>query len=619
MLTDVPGRHQVGNILLEQKEAIKSLEQSLQPLAVSFAGQSSSFDHLARLLQDEHGLTREHMSREIKQLEQRAAEAKRNQELLASLHFPEIYCREEEIKDPYRETFHWILDSQANRGNGEPSHPSFIDWLETGSGLYWVHGKAGCGKSTLMSYIWRDKRTIDYLKTWADTRELIVAGFFFWAAGTPMQKTLIGLLRSLAYQILQRKPDLINCLYSTSQFDSSNRSQAQFHEPFTIWTERKLLQCLASLTHEASPRCCICIFIDGLDEFSGDHWDLVQFLADLVKNTTIKCCASSRPERPFKSLGSTFCALRLEDHTKPDIKSYVVNKLNGLSQFMHFTEYQRYKIGQQILEKADGVFLWVEVAVACQIKRMRNGDDFDTLWSQLNALPDEVDGLYACMLDRIDPIYRAEAARYLRYALLLTEVDHFLRFSVFDLALLTYGLREDLQLKSLQLDVKTFISKCERIRERVELTCGGILEIRPGRFPSSEDFKKTYPSWATDEVYDIEIGFGWYKEKVVFHHRTTRDFFQAGKIGDRFLSTNCPAIPEMHFLRTALNFSRVGFCQEPIPWAYVCEILTRTFHGKMVGSGCSTVIPFCFMDYVDRSFGKVERPISNAHRLTNIQ
>lgn len=29
----------------------------------------------------------------------------------------------------------------------------FVAWLEEGDGLYWIAGKAGSGKSTLMKYI----------------------------------------------------------------------------------------------------------------------------------------------------------------------------------------------------------------------------------------------------------------------------------------------------------------------------------------------------------------------------------------------------------------------------------------------------------------------------------
>jgi putative ribosome biogenesis GTPase RsgA len=36
---------------------------------------------------------------------------------------------------------------------GQPS-PKFADWLENDGGIYWIAGKAGSGKSTLMKYLW---------------------------------------------------------------------------------------------------------------------------------------------------------------------------------------------------------------------------------------------------------------------------------------------------------------------------------------------------------------------------------------------------------------------------------------------------------------------------------
>ena len=38
-----------------------------------------------------------------------------------------------------------------------------------------------------------------------------------------------------------------------------------------------------------------CFFIDGLDEYDGDHVELIRLLQDFSQPNNIKICASNRP------------------------------------------------------------------------------------------------------------------------------------------------------------------------------------------------------------------------------------------------------------------------------------------------------------------------------------
>lgn len=42
-----------------------------------------------------------------------------------------------------------------------------------------------------------------------------------------------------------------------------------------------------------------CFFIDGLDEYDDDHFDLIDLMFKTVKNEEIKICLSSRPWNCF--------------------------------------------------------------------------------------------------------------------------------------------------------------------------------------------------------------------------------------------------------------------------------------------------------------------------------
>lgn len=61
----------------------------------------------------------------------------------------------------------------------------FVNWLEEGHGIYWINGKAGSGKSTLMRFLTQEEyeRTMESLKKWSGTKNVISLSFFFWSAG----------------------------------------------------------------------------------------------------------------------------------------------------------------------------------------------------------------------------------------------------------------------------------------------------------------------------------------------------------------------------------------------------------------------------------------------------
>lgn len=53
----------------------------------------------------------------------------------------------------------------------------------------------------------RDPRTKDLLAKWASPAKIVIAYHFFWHAGADLQNGELGLLRTLAYYIVQQNPD----------------------------------------------------------------------------------------------------------------------------------------------------------------------------------------------------------------------------------------------------------------------------------------------------------------------------------------------------------------------------------------------------------------------------
>ncbi|VUC32091.1 unnamed protein product [Clonostachys rosea] len=124
--------------------------------------------------------------------------------IVDSIRAPERDRRLEQINTRIGHTFDWAFDNPA---------VNLTKWLQNGTGLFWVSGKPGCGKSTFMKYIFNDERTAELLHRWKSGSQLMTVSFFFHHRGTNLQKSFEGLLRSLVSQILEKKPSLVAILH----------------------------------------------------------------------------------------------------------------------------------------------------------------------------------------------------------------------------------------------------------------------------------------------------------------------------------------------------------------------------------------------------------------------
>jgi hypothetical protein len=128
-------------------------------------------------------------------------------ELVDSLHYETILERYDGVADAHQRTFGWIFQPRGKED--EPCWSDFIQWLREGEGIYWISGKAGSGKSTLMKYIYENPNTRKHLLAWAQDTPLHIEKFFFWLSGTKLQKSQEGLLRSLLHDVLRQVPALV--------------------------------------------------------------------------------------------------------------------------------------------------------------------------------------------------------------------------------------------------------------------------------------------------------------------------------------------------------------------------------------------------------------------------
>lgn len=138
-------------------------------------------------------------------------------QVLESLSFPVMWDREDDIAPAELATFEWIF--KQPRSVDRPWN-SFKEWLKSGQGTYWISGKTGSGESTLMKYLLRHAITKQALQLWADRTDLVIASFLFWNGGNELQKSQDGLLRSLLYQCLRERRELLSLVLPDAATDN---------------------------------------------------------------------------------------------------------------------------------------------------------------------------------------------------------------------------------------------------------------------------------------------------------------------------------------------------------------------------------------------------------------
>jgi hypothetical protein len=151
---------------------------------------------------------------------------------------------------------------------------------------------------------------------------------------------------------------------------------------------------------------CFCYFIDGLDEYEEtrqeDYKSIVEILSDWTLDSagSVKICVSSREYNVFLNGFSSERRFRLQDLTGADMELYVRNKL-PVSKTGDFEQLIR-----AIVEKGDGIFLWVALVVKTLRERIGDGHDLRMLKSVLNSLPRELENLLKSLLNSLDACYK---------------------------------------------------------------------------------------------------------------------------------------------------------------------------------------------------------------------
>ncbi|WQF78469.1 Putative NACHT nucleoside triphosphatase, P-loop containing nucleoside triphosphate hydrolase [Colletotrichum destructivum] len=298
--------------------------------------------------------------------------------LLASLEFENIGSRHEGIRRAHAKTCQWLL-----------KHPDYTSWqndekFSDHHGFLWISGKPGAGKSTIMKFL---------VSQASRSPKAVVISFFFNARGDTLEKTVLGLYRSLLHQLLEQLPDLQEVLDGTRL---PFLGKATSH----TWKLDHLRSLFLDAIKRVKKRQVIC-FIDALDECPEDQVrEMLDFFQELGQRAVLSkirmhTCFSSRHYPHIGIKNGVRLTLEAQAGHAKDLEEYVRTKLeNGDAESPKAID-----IVKQILQKASGVFMWAVLVVEILNKEYQRGRIF-AVQGRLDTIPAKLGDLFKDILTR---------------------------------------------------------------------------------------------------------------------------------------------------------------------------------------------------------------------------
>lgn len=435
------------------------------------------------------------------------------QQCLESLHSFEAQSRFEDVQPAYHETYNWLFDHQVG----------FEDWLEgkNPSNIYWIQGKPGSGKSTVMKFAIKHPLTRSLLMKYNDNL-WVVAGFFFHDRGTTVQKSVEGFLRQVLYQVIDQRKQLFVLIHSIFARILEQHTKDKSRSLPEQWNLSIFREALTLIGRKSTFEVNICLFVDALDEHDGNHRELVLILREIAQLTDnplfrMRLALAGRPENVFKTAFQSCPGFSIHKYTADDIRLYAEGRIQADMRGTLTTQgdEELSNLVERIVQKAQGVFLWVRLVVNEILEGLCEGDTIEEMETLLSTIPTELEDLYTRALRR--------SSRNSLQALTRDRHDAYVMFQIASCAREPFLLNEFLVAthflttgKDSYLDIQRLSE--EQMERRLNSRSAGLLEVpRATTEPARRD--RTRPA--------RKAGTG----PVQFIHQTVKEFMITGSGG----------------------------------------------------------------------------------------
>ncbi|KAH6880741.1 ankyrin repeat-containing domain protein [Thelonectria olida] len=289
---------------------------------------------------------------------------------LHSLGFRNINARRQDIPPAHPNTCEWLLQTEEFR----MWHAR--DELASHRGVLWIKGKPGAGKSTLMKHIY--SHCLQNLE-----EDRLVATYFFNARGEDLEKTPLGMFRSLLHQLLSND----HAMYE--RFVPLFRENQKYGT--WEWREAELREFLLSEIEGCQSK--LLFLIDALDECSDPEVEKVVSFLELLTakavhaGVTLDICLSSRHYPNVSMDRSLELDVDCSDEHDEDIQLYIQDKLKKRNLDME----------AKLFEKAQGVFMWA-VLVTAMLNRAFDRGQVEAMEEIVDQVPSGIEEVFQALL-----------------------------------------------------------------------------------------------------------------------------------------------------------------------------------------------------------------------------
>ncbi|KAK7697605.1 hypothetical protein SLS64_013344 [Diaporthe eres] len=338
----------------------------------------------------------------LRDLKQKALALAADNVVLRQLYFDDMYSRADSITDATDGTFDWLFPDKSESSNATTiaqtssrnSHGTFIptweveerqkcqenaakvsSFFEDGGGVFFLRGKPGSGKSTLMKYLTEGRgqqKMHRKLQKWAGQKRL---------------RSLEGFYRTFFFELLCQCPHLAELLFP--QDPTCEVPDEWFRSSFRLKTLQEAWVRLISIRDHKTLG--ICAFIDGLDELEGNsraRLDFAQTLRDWAQSDDIKIICSGRPNEEFNLVfNQPHYRIDLQNLTALDIRKIVAKRFQGLHRFGGLTEHNLESLADRICRRSEGVILWAVLIAKNLEDDIIHGETLSSMFRTIQSTP----------------------------------------------------------------------------------------------------------------------------------------------------------------------------------------------------------------------------------------